>query len=52
MIASETKKQIKRKLTLEWYASLVEYCPPYGLLSLVHHGFGVFSSEQGEEDVK
>jgi hypothetical protein len=23
-----------------------------GLLSLVHHGFGVFSSKQGEEDVK
>jgi hypothetical protein len=27
-IANESKKQIDRKLTLEWYASLVEYCPP------------------------
>jgi hypothetical protein len=27
-IANESKKQIKRKLTLEWYASLVGYCPP------------------------
>jgi hypothetical protein len=27
-IANKSKKQIKRKLTLEWYASLVGYCPP------------------------
>jgi hypothetical protein len=27
-IANESKKQIIRKLTLEWYASLVECCPP------------------------
>jgi hypothetical protein len=27
-IANEIKKQIDRKLTLEWYASLVECCPP------------------------
>jgi hypothetical protein len=27
-IANESKKQIDRKLTLEWYASLVECCPP------------------------
>jgi hypothetical protein len=27
-IANESKKQINRKLALEWYASLVEYCPP------------------------
>jgi hypothetical protein len=27
-IAIGSKKQIRRKLTLEWYASLVEYCPP------------------------
>jgi hypothetical protein len=27
-IANEGKKQIKRKLTLEWCASLVDYCPP------------------------
>jgi hypothetical protein len=27
-IANESKKQIKGKLTLEWYASLVECCPP------------------------
>jgi hypothetical protein len=27
-IANEGKKQIKRKLTLEWYASLVECCLP------------------------
>jgi hypothetical protein len=27
-IANEAKKQIKRKLTLEWCASLVECCPP------------------------
>jgi hypothetical protein len=26
--ARENKKQIRRKLTLEWYASLVECCPP------------------------
>jgi stalled ribosome alternative rescue factor ArfA len=27
-IANKSKKQIRRKLTLEWYASLVGYCPP------------------------
>jgi hypothetical protein len=27
-IANGSKKQIKRKLTLEWCASLVECCPP------------------------
>jgi hypothetical protein len=27
-IANESKKQIDRKLTLEWYASLVECCLP------------------------
>jgi hypothetical protein len=26
-IANKSKKQIERKLTLEWYASLVECCP-------------------------
>jgi hypothetical protein len=25
---NESKKRIDRKLTLEWYASLVECCPP------------------------
>jgi hypothetical protein len=32
---------------LWWGAILLD-----GLLSLVRHGFGVFSSEQGGEDVK
>jgi hypothetical protein len=27
-IANEIKKRIKRKLTLKWYACLVECCPP------------------------
>jgi hypothetical protein len=27
-IANESKKQVDRKLTLEWYASFVECCPP------------------------
>jgi hypothetical protein len=27
-IANGSKRQIRRKLTLEWYASLVECCPP------------------------
>jgi hypothetical protein len=27
-IANESKKWIKRKLTLEWYTSSVECCPP------------------------
>jgi hypothetical protein len=27
-IANESKKQVKRKLTLEWCASLVGCCPP------------------------
>jgi hypothetical protein len=27
-IANESKKRIRRKLTLEWYASLVECYPP------------------------
>jgi hypothetical protein len=27
-ITNGSKKQIRRKLTLEWYASLVECCPP------------------------
>jgi hypothetical protein len=27
-IANKSKKGIDRKLTLEWYASLVECCPP------------------------
>jgi hypothetical protein len=27
-IANKSKKQIDRKLTLEWYASLMECCPP------------------------
>jgi hypothetical protein len=26
-IANKSKKRIERKLTLEWYASLVECCP-------------------------
>jgi hypothetical protein len=28
-IANKSKKRIERKLTLEWYASLVEYCSPW-----------------------
>jgi hypothetical protein len=27
-IANESNKQIDKKLTLEWYASLEKYCPP------------------------
>jgi hypothetical protein len=27
-IAHESKKQVERKLTLEWCASLMECCPP------------------------
>jgi hypothetical protein len=27
VIANKSKKRIERKLTLEWYASLVECCP-------------------------
>jgi hypothetical protein len=51
-IANESKKQIKRKLTLEWALLWWSAILLDGLLSLVRHGFGVFSFEQGGEDVK
>jgi hypothetical protein len=34
--------------TLLWWNVVLQY----GLISLVRHGFGVFFSEQGGEDVK
>jgi hypothetical protein len=44
-IANKSKEQIDRKLTLEWYASLVECC-------LLRHGLEVFSFGARGEDVK